>query len=315
MTEEAEEYEISNLPKHLDLAVNFGIVKIGYTLEDYMVNAVENNGYETVVIWGVQGSGKSCRMLHMGYWIFYAHLKKTFGREPEDDAIWEEVLDHIIFRPRDFVMRLKEVPRGGRIPCLLWDDCGCHYPASKFKTDPKEYEAIDQVWTVIRTKVAVIIITIPIFDRLAKNLRDHTTFEVFLGRNQMELIKRTFRLPGTKRMESNLFKVIIEKPEIFDLYFVPKWVWDRYWEMRLTLTDEALEVLEGEVDMDTIEGYITVLEASEILREKGVKISPNTIQQSISRKVLKGRVISGSLCVLEEDLLKFANLNKRIEDF
>lgn len=300
------------LPEQMEIAKMFGIIKMGQTLEDYLIEAVENHGYETGVIWGVQGSGKSNRMLQMGFWIFYHHLKKKLEREPTDEEVWEEVLSHIIFRPRDFVKRLKEVPRGERIPCLLWDDIGCHYPSSKFKTDPKEYEAIDSTWAVIRVKVPIVIVTIPLVNRLAKNIRDNLTFEVFLGRNQNELIRRVFHLPGTRKLESNFFKIILEQPTPFDLFFVPKWVWDRYWEMRLTLTDEALVVLEGEVDMDEVDGYIPVLDAAEMLKASGKKVSPNTIQQSISRKVLRGRTIKGQLCILEEDLMRYMEVEKPI---
>lgn len=301
---------MTRLPEHIKLAYDFGVLKEGYTLEDYMNEAVQKNGYETVCIWGVQGSGKSNRMLQMGFWIFKAHLSKE-GYQPTEEEIWDAVLQAIVFRPRDFVRRLKEVPRGERLPCLLWDDIGCHYPSSKFKTDPKEYEAIDQTWAVIRTKVGVVVVTIPLINRLAKNIRDNLTFEVYLGRNQNELIRRVYHLPGTRRMESNFFKIIIEEPTPFDLYFVPKWVWDRYWEMRLDLTDEALAVLEGTVDMEELEGYIPVLDASDLLREHGKRISANTLQQSISRKVMRGRTIGNRLCVLEEDLYRFAGIETK----
>lgn len=303
---------MTSLPEHVQRAYDYGAITEGFTLEDYLLEASQNNGYETVCIWGVQGSGKSNRMLQMGYWVQKATLSKD-GHEPSDEEIWEAVLDSVVFRPRNFVRRLKEVPRGERLPCLLWDDIGCHYPSSKFKTDPKEYEAIDQTWAVIRTKVGVVIVTIPLINRLAKNIRDNLSVEVYLGRNQNELIKRIFYLPGLDRQYANMFKVTVEMPAPFNLYFVPGWVWERYWDMRLDLTDEALEVLEGTVDMEDLEGYIPVLEASEIMRAQGYKVSATTLQQNISRKVLRGRVISGRLCVLEEDFYSFAGCKEPLE--
>jgi len=281
-----------SIPKHIEIARDYGIVKLGYTLEDYLKEAVhgEIEGYETVVIWGVQGSGKSTRALQMANWIY-------------DD--WEKVLANVVFKPSEIVSRLEAVPDGERISCLVWDDVGVHYPSSKFKTDIEMYEAIDSAWAAIRTKVAVAILTIPLITRLAKNLRDNITFEVFLGRNQKEIIKRIFHLPGTERIESNLFKVTAEWPEAFNLYKVPKPIWTRYWKKRLKLTREAIETLKGAADMEDTEGYLPVLDAALKVRESGHKITGTTIQQNISRGVMRGRKFKGQLYVFEKDLNKF----------
>jgi hypothetical protein len=88
------------------------------------------------------------------------------------------------------------------------------------------------------------------------------------------------------------FKVIIEQPERFDLYKVPKWVWERYWVMRLELTDEALAGLRGVTDMEDLENYTPVWEIA-----KELTISANTIQQMGSRKLIPTKIIGGNLCV------------------
>lgn len=278
------------IPLHIQIARDYGIIKLGRTLEDYMMEAVENEGYETVVIWGVQGSGKSSRALQMAHWIY---------------GDWEKVLRSIVFKPSELVETLEGVPDGELIPCLIWDDVGVHYPSSKFKTDIKIYESVDSAWAAIRTKVSVVILTIPLIDRLAKNLKDNCTFEVFLGRNQKEIIKRIFHLPGTERYESNFFKVTVEWPEPFDLYKVPEPIWKRYWTKRLKLTREALETLKGAADMEDTEGYLPVLDAAVEVRKRGHKITGTTMQQNISRGVMRGRKFKGRLYVLEEDLNKF----------
>lgn len=287
--------ETKTPPKHIEKAIEYAHLKLGNTLEDYIIEAVEKNGYETIVIWGVQGSGKSNRALQIAFWI-YRHLSKT------DEEAWLKVLDSIIFKPATLVERLEAVPDDERIPCIVWDDVGVHYPSSKFKTDIKEYEAVDEVWAAIRTKVAVIILTIPLIDRLAKNLKDNVTFEIYLGRNQKEIIKRWFYLPGTRDREANFFKLNVEWPGLFDIYFVPKWVWDEYWSMRLRLTGEAVGMLRRVTDMDE-EGYTPILDAVEVL-----KISPNTLQQMVSRGVVRGRKIGGLLHVFEEDIERIKNL-------
>jgi len=276
---------MDKLQGHIKLAYDYGIIKSGYTLEDYIIEAVEKNGYETIGVWGVQGSGKSTRMLQMGYWVF----RRIYEDEVE---AWNAVLDHIVFKPSDFIKRMEKVPHGERIPVILWDDLGCHYTSSTFKTDIQQYQAIDATWAVIRTKLAVVITTIPLLDRMAKNIKDNITFEVFIGRNQRELMKRVFHLPGLKRMDTNLFKVQIEDAESFDLYEVPEWVWEKYWKMRLELTDEALAGLRGVTDMEDLENYTPVWEIA-----KDLTISANTIQQMGSRKLIPTHIIGGNLCI------------------
>ena len=299
MMQQTQQIDFFNVPKPIELAIRFGLIKPGYTLEDYLVEAATTEaGYETVDLWGVQGSGKSSRMLQMLYWIY------------ED---WEEVLNHIIFKPSTLVETLEEVPDNEVLPALGWDDIGVHYPSSKFKTDIKQYEAVDSTWAAIRTKVHVVITTIPLIDRLAKNVKDNVTFEVFLGKNQMELINRVFRLPGTQSIESNFFKVAIERPSKFDLFFIPPDIWARYWKMRLRLTKEALSSLRSSTDMENVEGYIPVLEASLRARDMGIKLSPTTLQQNISRGVLRGTKISDQLCVLEEDYLLYLETKARLQ--
>ncbi|UCD44745.1 MAG: hypothetical protein JSV27_11640 [Candidatus Bathyarchaeota archaeon] len=141
------------------------------------------------------------------------------------------------------------------------------------------------------------IVTIPLINRLAKNIRDNLSFEVFLGKNQKELIKRVYFLPGIERQQANLFKIIVEKPARFDLYMVPEWVWKRYWEMRLDLTEEALATLEGTVDMEELEDYVLVKDAA-----SHAGLNPNTIQQAISRGIYRGRKVGGLLAIHREDM-------------
>jgi len=267
-------------PRIIQHAKFFGLIKDGWTLEDYIMNAVESGGYETIGLWGVQGAGKSSRMLQMGYWVY---------------KDWDTVLKNIIFKPGDFVKRLKETPPKTRIPCLLWDDIGVHYTSSTFRTNVTQYEAIDAAWAAIRTKCNVIALTIPLIDRLAKNIKDNITFEVYTGRNQMEYAQRYVRLPGIGTTESNLFKIVIEEPATFDLYAVPNDVFKKYWEMRLRLTEEALEKLDMTVAAEDMENYIPVAEAAVKL-----EMSANTLQSYISRGVYDGRKVKGILCLAKE---------------
>lgn len=276
-----QEYSRNSIAR---LAILYGFIIPGYTLLDYLRAGADpvKQGYETGLIWGVQGSGKSSKMLQLGYGV----LKN-----------WDNVLKSLIFKPQELVSTLEAVPDDERLAILLWDDIGVHYPSSKFKTDVEQYEAVDSSWASIRTKVGVILTTIPVSDRLAKNVEDNVTLEIFLGPNQREQINRCFRLPGMRSMDSNFFKAHIESG-FFNLYDVPRNVWDRYWVHRVRLAREALQTLKGAVG-ETIDQdlYIPAIQASRIL-----ELSPNSIAQYVSRGIVRGTKINKVLHILEEDL-------------
>lgn len=294
------------MPTHIKLAHQYGILVPGWDFVDYCVHAVKKDGYETGAIHGTQGSGKSCCLIQYGYDI----LARTDFEGYDEDSIWEATLEHIVFKPSDFVIRLEEVPRDNRLPVILWDDIGVHYTSSTFRTDILQYQAIDATWAAIRTKVAVCLVTIPVITRLAKNVKDNLTFEIFIGRNQKRQIRRLFYLPGTRYIDSNLFKPQLERPAKFDLYRVPEWVWKEYWEMRLNLTEEALANLRAVTDMEEDEGFISIPEAVKLCRESGLNWSASTIQQNSSRGLYRGQKMNGLLCVERAGLLEILEAEK-----
>jgi hypothetical protein len=274
----------------------FDLVKPGYTIQDYLVEAVVGppdkpgkTGYETGLIWAVQGSGKSSRGLQYLKWLY---------------KDWEDVLNSVVFQPQEFITKLEAIQDDETMPAIFWDDIGVHFPSSKFKTDIQQYEAIDSTFAAIRTKVNVILASLPIIDRCAKSIKDNATFEFFLGRNQMELPFRLFRLPGLRQIESNFFKVQVQKFSQFDLYDVPKDIWDRYWLRRIKLTREALTNLKETTDMGEDEDYMPILDAA-----KMIEMSPNTIQQMGSRGIIETKKIRGKLWVFRDDCLHIKELH------
>jgi len=292
----------------IDIGLAYGLLIPDWGIEDYLVHASKNeDGYETVVIHGLQGSGKSSRAMQLVSWVKETELRTSLGREPTEQELWEAVLAAIIFKPSDFVTTLEAVPDDHPLSVLMWDDIGVHYTSSTFKTDIDQYAAIDATWAAIRTKCHVIIITIPNLTRLAKNVKDNLTFEVFIGKNRLEQVRRIFRLPGTKYIDSNTFKPIIGEPYKFDLYKVPLWVWKRYYKERLRLANEALASLRGATDMGELENYIPIADARNLCRTRGVNWSMSTIQQHVSRGVLKGQKLNGVLHIDKDFLIETLN--------
>jgi len=276
-------------------AIRFGLIIPGWTLEDYIREAAEFGKYATVSIWGEQGAGKSNRLLQQGFWVY------------QD---WDKVLKNLVFKPLELKAKLKSIPKGRRFPWIGWDDVGVHYTNMAFKTNIDEYVAIDAVWTSLRVKCSVVTLTIPNISRLAKNLKDNISHEVYLGRNQMEQVQRIVRLQSFNKMESEVFKVLIEGPRLFELFNVPTDVFNEYNERRLDLTEDALNMMDDATGPEDTEGFLTILDAAEIARNEGVRYNTSSIQQDVSRTVLRGGRIGNRMYVLDEDFRRNLALKK-----
>jgi len=275
-------------PKIIQYGVLFGLIRLGWVHKDYLLHATDTTGYETSGGWGERGSGKSNRTLMHGYWIF------------QD---WDAVLESVVYKPADFVHMLKLVPKDKRLPWLGWDDIGVHFPSAIWRTDIEKYQAVDAAWAAIRTKVSVIDVSIPLIDRLAKNIRDSLSFEIFLGKNQTVLVERLVRLPNIyDRLESNFRKVQVEPIHQIDLYEIPTDVFNEYWDTRLELADEALEKLDGILTKNelaesdgTIDNHISFLKASEEL-----DLAPLTLVQMCKQRIIPSRIIKGTRFIPKE---------------
>jgi hypothetical protein len=266
----------------------------GWCAADYLLDAASrDDGYETVLVDGVQGSGKSNLSLQAASWVKRQTLTRELGREPSEAEVWEAVLGCLIFTPADFVNTLEAVPDSRPLDVVIWDDIQAHYTSSTFKTDIDQYAAIDATWAVIRTKVHVIIVTIPNIGRLAKNVKDNCTFEWFVGKNRLRKFMRLFRLPGLRKVDMNLFKVDVELPSKFDLYTVPAWAWVRYDRLRKDLANQALGNLKSVTDMGQLEGYISIGDAVALCKQSGVRWGLSTLGQGVSRGYFVGQKVHG----------------------
>jgi hypothetical protein len=231
--------------------------------------------------------------------------------QPNEKTLWDAVIDEgLVFKPSDFVKTLEQVPDDDPKDSLCWDDINAHYTNTAFKLNPQEYSAIDSTFTVVGTKCRVIICNIPNVTRLAKNIKDNCTFEVFIGKNRLRMLKRIYRLPGLKSMEMNLFKVDVEAPSKFDIFKIPTYAWNRYEAKRIELAKEALNVLKSVTNMQDLEGYLPILDAVKVAKEHGMRWGIASIQQWCSRGVLKGQKINNELCVSEESLMKAIEAEK-----
>jgi len=266
MTVEAEtQYELVNTPRVIkskmrDLAIEYGFVHPGWSVRDYILDAVKRGRYCLVHVWGEQGSMKSNRTLQHGSWVF--------GEQVRDEwyPFWDKVINHVVFRPgreeRGLLAFVKQIPYGKREAWVGWDDLGVHYPSTVYKTDIEKYQAIDSAFAAIRTKISTMTTNNPNINRVAKNIKDNISIEEFMGPNQTYTSERLCRIIGIKHVDCTFFKVPIEDRVSHDWKRVPSDVWKEYWDLRLQIADQAINVLDQAYsETEGSEGLITIRDA------------------------------------------------------
>lgn len=274
----------------MQLAMTFGAVVPEYTMRDYVMHAIRSpSGYETINIWGSQGSKKSCRTLACLYWCY---------------GDWDTVLEEIVLLPdskelpdykeRGFIQKMKSISSSEVIPAVGWDDYTVGMPSSTFKTDIQVYGAVDAAWAAIRTKTKVMILNCPLIDRIGRNVKDNITIEVMLGRNQVEQIERFVRLVGFKHLESNFFKVQIEPLHRFDYRQVPRDVFEEYFEIRKAIADYAIHKM-GEAVGDEADLKEDMIGMDEMWKETPVSLT--TLNDMVKRNFLEHEKINGKIYV------------------
>ena len=305
------DFKTQRAPKFIEIGIQYGMITPGHTLDDYMLDAIfDASGFECATAHNQQGSGKSNFIMQKAAVIVAARLKQKlkdggYLRNPTEKEIWNGVLDSIVFTPADFVTKLEAIDQNetNRLDFVIWDDIQLEYTSSTFKTDIDQYAAIDSMFAVVRTKVACVFITIPNIGRLPKNVKDNLTIELYVGKNRRVQVRKLFRLPSNRKVESNLFKPIIQPNIQFDLFDIPAWAWARYEGMRKDIADKALANLKGVTNMENMDGFISLIEAVTIVRDSGLKWGIQSIQQMASRKIIKKQEINGELCIDKQSLM------------
>lgn len=319
------------IPWFIVKAYAYGLMRRGWNLRDYVVYAaVANDGYEVVVCIGVQRSGKSNESLQIASWAKQASLVFKLNHisisdfkdhianggapsefidsqqiQPTEREIYEAVLLCIQFTAGDFVGYLKAVPEDEPTDVVVWDDISGHYTNMSFRIDPESYAQVDSAFTVLGTKARIIITNIPNINRLTKNVKDHMTVQIFIGRNKLREIMRVFRLTMKHKTQMGEYLAQLETPTKFDIYAVPEWAWKIYEDRRIKLAQDVFNTLSENVDMDNApDGFISVADAVKLARDNKLKWGVSTIQQGASRGLWKKAIAGGCLFIDKDSFEK-----------
>jgi len=264
----------------LERAIELGYVVQGWTLEDYIRDSIEHYGWESIVIWGPKGSGKSNFLLQIGYMVY------------QD---WNKVLNHIVFSPMDFI-RITKDP--GRIPWLGWDDIAAYLPRSLYFTNRALWSAFKQNWDTFRTKLNSFVCTSPLKSKIASFILEDLSGEIFMNRRVGEGLSTIYdfqrwmwSLDFTNPLKENFDIIRVDKqalpftPEVSANYKtrlpgVPTEVFKTYWERRMNLAEESRTKLHGIVQKlevkeekeEKSKAELTASEAGRILRKQAKDI-------------------------------------------
>ena len=220
-------------------ALELGYVVQGWTLEDYIRDSIEHYGWESIVIWGSKGSGKSNFLLQIGYMVY------------QD---WDKVLSHIVFSPMDFIRITKEP---GRIPWLGWDDIAAYLPRSLYFTNRALWSAFKQNWDTFRTKLNSFVCTSPLKSKIASFVLEDLSGEIFMNRRVGDNLSTVYdfqrwmwSLDFTNPLKEHFDIIRVDKnllpftPEVSGhlktrLPGVPTKVFKVYWKKRMDLAEES----------------------------------------------------------------------------
>jgi len=199
-----------------------------------MFNAIDNDYYMWVVIWGEGRVGKSSLALLILYWIY---------------RDWRKVLDAVTFNLSQTVYKIKHnLPElwptrnqlHNRIPALLWDDFGAHSNKASTQHDPA-WDKFKGGFDVLGTRLGILMGTMIEPTEPTQQLQNKYTHELWCyergrakyDRYHVQQDYRGFKVRGHKNWIDD-----------FEFDCIPHEVFVEYDQMRQALADEVLISIE-----------------------------------------------------------------------
>ena len=212
-----------------------------------IINAYKTNGFESAIVFGKQGTGKTTYALKVAKEVY-----QRLGHEP--DKAWELALDSLFFELKDALRMMKIFRQNDRtIPVITFDDAGIWL--QKYLWYKEEMIKFYRIYNIIRNIVSGIIFTSPSPNDIAFYVREKGW--------KLIMITRNGRQPdGTPKARAKIAvnKITIIKGKItnkikwrtIDDYTVklPDWVYKEYVERRKVYEEKLLEELDEVLGSD-----------------------------------------------------------------
>jgi len=220
------------------------------TIVKDMLNAIENDLYMWVVVWGEPRTGKSMLGLLILYWIY---------------KDWEKVLNAVTFNLSQTIYRIKHgLPElwptrnklHMRIPALLWDDFGAHSNKASTQHDPA-WDKFKGGFDVLGTKIGVLMATMVEPSEPTQQLQNKYSHELWVYTRGRVKYDRYHRLQDYKGFRSKGRKTWIDD---FEFDPIPDEIFREYDKMRQALADEVLVSIEDTMVESGLEYLMRKLE-------------------------------------------------------
>jgi len=220
------------------------------TVAKDMINAIENDLYMWVVIWGEPRTGKSMLGLLILYWIY---------------KDWQKVLEAITFNLSQTVYKIKHnLPElwptrnklHMRILALLWDDFGAHSNKASTQHDPA-WDKFKGGFEMLGTKIGVLMATMVEPSEPTQQLQNKYSHELWIHSRGHAKYDRYHRLQDYKGFRSKGRKTWIDD---FEFDPIPDDVFREYDQMRQALADEVLVSIEDTIIESGLEYLMRKLE-------------------------------------------------------
>ena len=202
-------------------------------LAGWMARAYRTGGFNSVIVYGKQGAGKSVYAIKVSFDML--RRVDAIPRQASTEYVFKR---YMVFSAHQFMGKLRGA-RGSRLPVLIWDDAGVHGGSYLFFTDVFLAKALGDLFRVARTRVANIIFTTPSPQDLLKPFRSYDTIIVYVH----ELDERwsrahIYQLRLLPSGEARIWKRAVED------FKRRLRTYDEYMKLRDRYVDEALDALE-----------------------------------------------------------------------
>jgi len=233
-----------------------GYIKPGWDLARYLRYAVNEEGFECVVVWGKPGTGKS-------------NLARRFLYNIYGD--WDRVLRYTVTGIDEMLSIVQEWRTSLEKPmAILLDDISRVLSRQLWQENWRLYIAFSKALQVIRSLFNVIVVTVPDMRFVPEPIMNMQTFEVHVTPRHTYYVQRIVKVPDVYNPRRSFsYKYLIEVNK-FDLQDEPYDVFKRYRVRREGMAFDAMK------------------EVEEAMR-KGVKTGSDASASSSAKKASGGR--------------------------
>jgi len=212
-----------------------------------IVDAHKTNGFESAIVFGKQGTGKTTYALKVAKEVY-----QRLGHEPRE--AWEFALDSLFFELKDALRLMKIFRENDRaIPVIIFDDAGLWL--QKYEWQREDLMKFYKVYNIIRNIVSGLIFTTPSPNDITFYIREKGWKLIKIVRNGSA--KKGIRIARAKIAVNT---ITIKKGKVqnavkwktIDDYTVhlPDWVFKEYQERRKIYEEKALEELDKILSVD-----------------------------------------------------------------